>query len=78
MLKGNYVKRTFESFAVKYLLLDSLMSIDMSVCMYIESVRYKNVMRVLVTLLIRVAVIFYSVVHPTCTVVEKCIMYSYS
>jgi hypothetical protein len=71
MLKGNYVKGTLELFAVKYLLFDSLMSIDMFACMYIESVRYKNAMCVFVTLRIRFAVVFYSVVHLMCTVVEN-------
>jgi len=79
MLKGNYVKRTFELFALEYLLLDSLMSIDISTCIYIESfVRYKNVMCVFVTLRIRVPVIFFNVVHLMRTVVAKCIMHSYS
>jgi len=78
MLKGNYVKRTFELFALEYLLLDSLTSTDISTCIYMSLVRYKNVMCVFVTLRIRVAVIFFSVVHLMRTVVAKCIMHSYS
>jgi len=78
MLKGNYVKRTFELFAVEYLLLDSLTSTDISTCIYSESVCNKNVMHVFVTLRIRVAVIFYSVVNFMRSVVAKCIMHPYS
>jgi len=78
MLKGNYVKRTFELFAVEYLLLDSLTSTDISTCIYIESVCNKSVMHVFVTLRIRVAVIFCSVAYLMPSVVAKCIMHPYS